>query len=349
MVTRLPARGLTEGAILAALVALLALASRYLPLIGVGAALVCPLPLTLLVLRRGTRVAVLAALVATAIGTLVAGPLTGAILLVSFAPLGIALGIGVRQYRSSQAIVFLSSLVVIISLVIDLGLTLVVTGVNPYTVMIEGMHQGLQMASSFYARLGMSRQQIEQAAATMRLSLELFPRLIPVFIVFGGVVFAWINFEVGRLVLRKFGQTLPALPPMTTWRVPMLFIWVLLVGFLLAVWAQLTVVPVALTARTWRLLPADDVAAILGTAPTRYPGVETVALNVLVIAQILFSLQGFLVGWVLMERYRMPRWYRWVIIVLALTTPLIERAAFFLGAADAVFGLRRRWLPAASH
>ncbi len=105
MVRRLPTRGLTEGALLAALVAVLAGAARYLPLVAVISPFVCPLPLALLVIRQGIRIALLASLVAALLATVLAGPLVGAVLLITFAPLGIALGLGVRQRRSAQAIV----------------------------------------------------------------------------------------------------------------------------------------------------------------------------------------------------------------------------------------------------
>ncbi len=346
MVPRLSARDLTEGALLAALVAMLAIASRYLPPIAVVAPLVCPLPLALLVIRKGLRLAILAGLVAAAIGVLLAGPLVGATLLLTFAPLGIVLGVGVRQRRSAQTIVLLCGAVTILSLLANVGLTLAVAGVNPYTVMIEGMQQGLHEAGTFYGRLGYSRERIEQLTGPFRQFLELLPRLLPMFIVLGGVVFAWLNYEVGRLVLRRVGHDLPALPPMATWRVPMLFMWFLVMGLLLATMARFALAPLGLSLHTVRMLPSDDVVAILQTTTSRYPGVETIALNLSFLGQMLFAFQGFLVGWVLMDRYGLPRWYRWGIVGLGLLAQQGGLIAFLLGLADSAFALRRRWIPA---
>lgn len=310
-------RGLTEGAILAALVALLALAARYLPVVGVASALICPLPLTVLVIRQGVRIGVLAAAVAAGIGVLVGGPLTGVSIAITFAPLGLVLGLGVRRGLKAGTILLASIVVATISLVINVGLTLAIVGVNPYTTLIESMQHGQEQAVKLYERLGVGKEQIEQATGPMRQMLEVMPRLIPLFIVIGGAATAYVNFEVGRLILRKLGHTLPALPPMSIWRVPGWFLWILPLGFVLAAYGR-----------------------------QRYPVVETAGLNLSVLAQVLFSLQGLAVGWAWFSRYNSPRWLRWIVIVLALWNPLFGVLAFFLGLADAAFDLRGRWRPA---
>lgn len=316
MARTLSVRGLTEGAILAALVALLALSTHYIPIMGIAAALICPIPLMLLVIRHGIRVALLAAFVAAVIGVMVAGVLMGVAILLTFAPVGIALGIGVRRKLAAPAIVFISSAVVAVSLAVNLGLMLVIFQMNPYTVMIDSMRQGQDTAVQFYQRLGVDRQQLEQSTGAMRQILELMPRLIPLLIVVGGVSTAYINFEVSRLVLRKFSHSVPALPPLTTWRLPPTLLWLLPLGFV-----------------------------IVGTGHGRYPMLETMGLNLTILAQMLFSLQGLAVAWALLGRYNTPAWFRWVVVALAFANPVLGVLAFILGLADAGFDLRRRWRP----
>src|SRR5881397_1969228 len=98
-------RGLTEGAILAALVAVLALAANYVPLVGLAANFLCPIPLAVLMIRHGLRVAALATVVAIAIGSAISGPVTGVLILLGFAPVGLAIGLvcagSGRRRRSS--------------------------------------------------------------------------------------------------------------------------------------------------------------------------------------------------------------------------------------------------------
>lgn len=307
-------RGLTEGAILATLVALLALATRYLPVIHVVSALVCPLPLTFLVIRQGVRVAVLAALVAAAVGAMAGGPLTGAAIVVTFAPLGIVLGLGVRRRWPPVTTVAVSTAVVTVSLLVNLVLTLVIAGVNPYVMMIESMRQGQEQSLRLYERLGIDPKQLEQASGFMKQALELLPRLIPLLIVGGGAFFALVNFQVGRVVLRRFGIATEPLPPLSTWRTHPALLW---------------------------MLPAGFVLIMIGQA--RHDAVETAGLNLLSLAQMLLLLQGLLVAWSFFDRYRSPNWLRWVMIAIAFTQPILSVVIFLLGLADAAFDLRGRW------
>jgi uncharacterized protein YybS (DUF2232 family) len=307
-------RGLTEGAILATLVALLAVATRYLPVIQVVSALVCPLPLTFLVIRQGVRIAVLAALVAAAVGAIAGGPLTGLAIVATFAPLGIVLGLGVRNRWKPVTIVAASAGVATASVLINVALTLVVAGVNPYTVMIESMQQGQEQSLRLYERFGLDPRQLEQASGVMKQAIELLPRLIPLLIVGSGTFLALINFQVGRLVLRRFGIATEALPPLTTWRTHPIFLW---------------------------MLPAGLMLAMIGGV--RHDAVETAGLNLFLLAQMLLLLQGLLVAWSFFDRYSSPNWLRWLMIPIAFTQPVLSVVIFLLGLADAAFDLRGRW------
>jgi len=95
--------------------------------------------------------------------------------------------------------------------------------------------------------------------------------------------------------------------------------WVFVLGFVLSAWGRL-----------WS------------------PMLETAGFNVAMFMQFAFALQGLIVGWVLMERYRAPAWLRWVVMFFSLTNPLLSLVAFFLGLADSAFLLRERWRTATS-
>ncbi|MGH2347983.1 MAG: YybS family protein [bacterium] len=311
---RTSVRGLTEGAILAALVALLAVAARYIPVLGLAAGFVCPLPLSALVIRHGLRTGILAAFVAAAIGGIIAGPLVGGGILLAFAPLGITLGVGTARGWSAGRIVLVGSIIATVGILANLGVTLAVGGVNPFVVMIDSMRQSQQAVTQFYQGLGIPREQIEQAAGQVRRMIDLMPRLIPLAVLTGGVMAAYLNMVIGRSVLGRFGYRLPQLPPMLTWEVPPLLMWLFVLGFILMAWGGL-------------------VSSAL----------ETAGINLTLLVQLAFILQGLIVGWILLERYRAAPWLRWVAIFLALTNPLFGLVAFFLGLADSAFFLRERW------
>lgn len=339
----LSVRGLTEGAILAALVALFALAARYFPLIGIVSTFVTPLPLTVLVVRQGMRAGVLAALVASAIAGMIGGPLTGLAIALTFAPLGIAFGTVLRQQRPAPTVLVVGSVVSTASILINVAITLAISGINPYATLIHGMVQGQEEALRFYARLGLDEARMEQVAGPMRQILEIMPRLIPMLVVVGGVTTAYVNFEVTRFVLRRFRHPVPALPPLSSWRVPGLLLWALPLGIGLIWLAKAAPVPFDLPGETMRMLPPEDVSAVLYAAASRYPVMETAGLNLSIFTQVIFSMMGLVAAWVLLERYGAPRWLRWMAVTFAFTSPQLGIAVFFLGVADSAFDLRTRW------
>lgn len=343
----LTVRGLTESAILAALVALFALAARYMPLIGAASVFVCPIPLTIAVVRHGFRAGVLSALVAGLIAAMVGGPVTGLAIALTVAPMGVALGAALRANLPAGRVLLLTSAVAVLSVLANVGVTLAVSGVNPYGLAIESLQQGQESAVNLYARLGVDRGQLEQQLGSYRQVIGLLPRLIPLLIVIGGVTTAYVSFEVTRFVLRRFEYSVGALPPLSAWRVPAVFVWVLPLSFILQLWAQGNPVPLDLPPATLRQLPPDDVTAVMRGPSTRFPAVETVGLNVTILTQMVFSLMGLVAAWVLLERYRTPPLLRWLIIFMAFSNPVLGGAAFFLGLVDAVFDLRGRWRRAA--
>lgn len=339
----LSVRGLTEGAILAALVALFALAARYFPLIGIVSTFVTPLPLTVLVVRQGMRAGVLAALVASTLAGMIGGPLTGLAIALTFAPLGIAFGSVLRQQRPASTVLLVGSVVSTVSILVNVAITLAISGINPYATLIQGMAQGQEEALRLYARLGLDEARMEQVTGPMRQIFDIMPRLIPMLVVVGGVTTAYVNFEVTRFVLRRFRHPVPALPPLSSWRIPGPVMWALPLGIGLIWLAHAAPVPFDLPGETLRMLPPDDAGAAFYRASSRFPAMETAGLNLTIFTQVIFSMMGLVAAWVLLERYGAPRWLRWMAIMFAFTSPQLGIAVFLLGLADAAFDLRTRW------
>ncbi len=352
MVKRVQVQGLTEGAILATVVALLAISARYFPPLALVAPLVCPLPLTVLVIRHGVRIAFLAGFVSVAVGVILAGPLTGLLIASLSIPLGIGMGVAVRRRLSAPMIILVTGLAAILMILANVAGSLVVAGVNPLIVMIEQMRQSQSEAALFYERLGVPHEQIVKATAPYTQGLAVASRELVAMVLLAGFVSAWLSYAFGRRVLHKVGIEMPGLPAMTMWRVPPVLVWVFMGAVVLAT-GTAVIPPAGLARSVMGMLPPDDVAAIVRPVAfleplDRLPSVrtagETVALNLLALTGTLFSLQGGIVGWMLMAHYNVPRVWRWVLLVLVVTNsgPIV----FLLGVADAAFDLRRRWMPA---
>ena len=95
MATRVNA--LTEGGILAAVMAVMGLIGLYVPFLGMMAILLWPLPAIVLILRHGLRWGVMAVLVAAALLAVLVEPMVALRLALAFGPVGLVLGFGYRR------------------------------------------------------------------------------------------------------------------------------------------------------------------------------------------------------------------------------------------------------------
>jgi len=319
---RFRTQGLTEGAVLAALVAFFAAVSNYIPLVGIVAVMVAPLPLAILVLRRGVRIAVIAGVASALVAMMIAGPLVGASVLISVAPLGIVLGIGASRGWPAPRIIGVAAVVTGITILINLS---VVFGGGRLSVpaiaagLARQMEEGLSMAARLYERVGIAKAQIDAMQAPLRLLFEHLSVLLPGMIFTGAVFAAWMNFEVARRVLARFGYRLTALPPMRTWRLPDMFVWLPLLGLL---------------------------AAVAGERYSIGP-IATVGASVLQLAMFAFVFQGLVVLWVLLGNIDFtPREQSIavaVVVLLSSALPFVNLVLLILGILDTSWRIRDRW------
>src|SRR3989475_5144247 len=209
-------RGLTEGAILAALVAVLALAANYVPLVGLAANFLCPIPLAVLMIRHGLRVAALATVVAIAIGSAISGPVTGVLILLGFAPVGLAIGFGLRRQWSASTVVLVTGGAVLLALILGGVAAKIGIGVDPRVFargVIEINKRSLDEAAQRYGQLGLDTRQMAASITMMRDFFDYSYRLIPMLLLVGSFISAYLNYEVARLVLRRGGGEETARPP----------------------------------------------------------------------------------------------------------------------------------------
>ncbi|MGH2405094.1 MAG: YybS family protein [bacterium] len=311
---RIRTQGLTEGAILAALVAIFAVAGRYIPLISLATTFLCPLPLAILVIRHGFRVAGIAAIVAVLVGTVLAGPLVGLAILVSFAPMGIVLGIGARQGWPAPRVVAAGTVVASVSTALSF-LGLLGGGRLSMDEMARSMERSAAMTVDLYARLGIPATQIEGAMQPMREFARLLPYLLPLMLVLTAATTSWLNYEVGRRVLGRFGYRLHTLPPMRTWRVPPAGVWLVPVGFIL----------------------------LVGGARVGVPAVQNLGFSLVLGAMFIFIFQGLVAGWVILGNFGFGKIERVLAVWLALALPPLSPLLFILGMLDTIYRVRDRW------
>ena len=306
---RHPTRGLTEGAILAALTVIVAAVGLVAPFVGI---LLAPLPIMLLVIRWGMRTALLATIVAGLVLLQFFGPLQALLTVATFAPLGLALGWGIRHGMRASGTVLVGAAAFLAAMLAGLGLTMTVLHQNVVDQLIQSQVKSLEMAISLQQRMGAPAQQIEDLRKTVTILPQFFRTAFPVFMALGALVWSYLCYIVARRVLRRVGHELPPVPAILTWRLHPFLGSVLL----------------------W-------VAAATSLVGLRDPRAGGAALDAMLVALFVFAFQGALVGITWLNQREIPRFFQVLLGVLLLGAgiyPLLGLAA--IGLMDTWFDYR---------
>jgi uncharacterized protein YybS (DUF2232 family) len=311
---RHPTRGLTEGAILAGLTAVTAAVGLVAPFVGI---LVAPLPIMLLVIRWNPRLALLGAIVATLILLEIFGPLNAISAAVGFAPLGLALGWGVRRGWGAPLTVLLGACSFLLATLVMLTGTSLVLHQDLIAEFVRSQVRAMQMAVSFQERLGAPKQQIQQMQATVAALPGFLHATLPVIFALGALVWSYTCYTVARHVLRRVGHQLPGFRPILEWRISPSIASVLLL--------------------------ASGTLALSSLISTH---LSSLALDVLLADFFIFAFQGALVGVAWMNRHQVPRAAQVLLGFLLLSIGLLPLLALtVLGTLDTWLDYRRLTSP----
>mgnify|MGYP003586618086 CR=1 FL=1 len=306
---------MTESGILAAITVVMALIAVYVPMLGIVAVLLWPLPMIVLIVRHGLRWGIMSVLVAAILTAVLVEPLISLRLALAFAPGGIALGIGYRRGWPGVRIFTVGVIVSLAAKMAALGLVFLITNIHPFTMQFDALNDSFQKSVEIYQSFNMTEEQIEQAKETFSQNMQLVKLLLPMVVVLMGLMDTALNFVIGGKVLHRLGHDVPVFPKFTEWRLPKAFLY--LFGFSLVgmYWG---------TTRELALL-------------------YQVSLNGNMIATFAGIIQGVALYQNMTERYHWSKILSTVVLVFIVLNGVLLQLLAFTGLFDMVFDYRRRF------
>ena len=203
-------RPIVEGALLAALTALLGLLAFYS-----GMGLVQPLPVLLAYMRHGFRTAALVAVVSAAVLSLWIGPV-GAVAGLGFvAALGLAPGWALRRGAGPAGTICCMTAAVILLAALGAGATMLVWHDNLWADLWGGIHRFLGSHAQLLRQAGLDPATAERSITMVLPAAGLTAAVAESALVYG----------LSTAVLSRLGQPLPPVPPFASWRAPRWIIW----------------------------------------------------------------------------------------------------------------------------
>lgn len=305
-------RSMTEGALLAGISVILALAGFYLPIVGPVVILLWPVPIVVIHLRHGIRTSILTVATAGLVLMAFVGPLGGLAVVLSSGIVGIALGAGFRRKWMPTATFGLGVAAVLVSTCISLAIASLVMHVNVIEDYIGLLEKSMRTSFSIYEQIGLGGAAFQEASDAWEQALSRIRFLMPTAVVGAAFLHSYVNFEFSRVTLSKLGYEAKTLPPFGTWRMP---VWAV-IGFF--------------------------AGSILAHAGPGYPGwVRPLGTNLLYAFSMAFMVQGAAVVYHFLSRYRVTKWLRVIIVAYLCMIPFLGQLIVWAGVLDSGFNFRK--------
>ena len=301
-------RSNVEGAFLAALTVLLYLASIYIPILGFMLSFLSPLPVMFLVIRWNLRTGLMAAGVASMLVFAFAGIMQALVCLLGFTTLGAAMGCMIKRKSSFFEVLGYTTVVSILSKLALIGLAVLVTGVHPITANLEIMEEAFTRTSEIFGGVGLEN---------FETLMNLIQMALPAILIVASLIDTSLNFFLGSWAGRKIGITFPDHLPFERWRFPRSVFWMFALSWLLVMFGG-------------------------------EEGVGRVGLNLQMVTQMLFLVQGFSLAYFFLNKYIKTKGVTIGLLLLAFFQPFLTVVLSWAGILDAWLDLRKLKTPPSS-
>ncbi|MGO4889040.1 YybS family protein [Anaerobacillus sp. MEB173] len=218
-------RKLTEGAIIAALFAIILFLTLYVPIVGSIVIWLLPIPFIIYVLRHGLKsglsLLVVTFFVSFIIGGVIVLPLT-----FLFGTGGIVVGELYRRKKNAFTVLLGGSLTYMANLILYFAGSIVLFDIHPIRAIQEMMLQSVQTAENML--IGIGQENTDQLESFITL-IERIDDLTPSMIILTGVTFALIIQLIAKIVVTRLGHDVEGFKPFRNWMFPKSFLWYYLI------------------------------------------------------------------------------------------------------------------------
>ncbi|MGB7604017.1 MAG: DUF2232 domain-containing protein [Lutisporaceae bacterium] len=221
-------RAMVEGAILAALTAIMGV-FYWMPVLSV-ITFFWSVPIILVGYRHGFKISIISSVVAALIVSMLMNPVMGMILLIVYALPGAAIGVMLRKKFSPYAVIFIGGLILAAATVLEFALTMdILSGRSVINIIINfgaeidsyynNLYNTAVKATEIYGKLGIDKETINQILEVFKTAISSARRVLPAFFVLIGVFIAYANFKVVKLILNRLGYAIEDIKKFSKWKV----------------------------------------------------------------------------------------------------------------------------------
>jgi uncharacterized protein YybS (DUF2232 family) len=262
-----------------ALICLLFAVSLILPIAGFIGAMLIPLPVMFYRTKSGRRPALIVAGVTLTIMMAVMGGFSlDGIFFVQLLLIGLTLGECIQYQARIEQAVGLTCIVVLAALGGTALAAGVIQGGGPVGLVTEYITRNLELSIALYKDMGMPAETVATIEASIERITYVFVRVVPAIVTTTIIFVSWANLVIAGALFRRRQLPYPDYGRLNRWSAPDLTIWLPIVSGLLL------------------LIPSG--------------GVKLIGINGLLIACVIYFLQGIAIVSYFFEKKNVPRFVR---------------------------------------
>lgn len=222
-------KALTEGAIFAAIFALIAFMTIILPILGSFLIWILPLPFIIYTVRNGWKSGLMLWVVATFVSFIIGGLLL-VFTAIIFGSSGIIVGELYKRQKSAYIVLLGGSLAYIANLLLFFVFSIIIFDLNPIKVFQELMTESLEAAEMMLTTIG---QDPSSQLALYKEFIDQLAFLAPSIIILTGIFYALLIQLIATAVFKRIGEKVSSFKPFREWVFPKAFLWYYLVTSIL--------------------------------------------------------------------------------------------------------------------
>lgn len=293
---------------MAAMFTVLLAVSVYVPILSIATTLFLALPIAWYSAKYPWKATALFAAVCLVL-TFIIGGLLSLPLALTHIPLGIMIGYSI-YYKKSKLFMFMgSSIVVLISLMLQYIASIVLLGINILEEFMTTVRMSYEQTGVMLERFGASEESTEQYNQMADQLLFAMENLMPTLLVLAVFATVWLLLILILPVLKRFGTEVPKFPPFRDMKLPKSVLWYYLIVLLVMLLSDLQP----------------------GTMP------YMIFINASVLLQMLLFLQGVSFYHFYIKQEGWPKWVTVIVTILALP---LQSFTGIVGLVDLGFDIR---------
>ncbi|MBF8982308.1 YybS family protein [Lutibacter sp. B2] len=306
-------RALIEAAMMTALTSIFAIVRIYIPILTFISFFI-PVPLTILGKKHGLKFTIISVFASGMIIGMFTEPIYSIFITILYGSVSVAMGYMMNKKYKPSKILLSTMLVAIISLALCIQMASKISGIDMVGQMIDMFDQAINMNISLQEKIGTDQAQMEQMKVMLENMLQMMKMMIPFMVISAGGFLAYINYRLTTYVLKRLGHKVEALPPIREVRLPK-----------------------SIVMGTFLIMGLTIMTKNLGFA-----NYTTLVLNVFLIFQFIYLIQGVAVVSYFMHSYKLRKPLRIFIYIFLLLNQMTAFMLAIIGFIDAIIDVRNR-------